>query len=146
MIPGNVPKFADGGIVTSPGLAMVGEKGPEAVVPLAKGIKGADIHANIHKEHVVTQPQTTEVTSPELNDIASQSDRQTELLEETVKLLSRLEEYLKPSSLSLGRSPDEVKASTNITVNSPPNYFKWTQGKHLQTTAKAVLNVGAHIG
>ena len=30
----NIPMLADGGIVTSPTLAMIGERGPEAVVPL----------------------------------------------------------------------------------------------------------------
>jgi hypothetical protein len=33
----NIPGFADGGIVTRPTLAMVGEKGPEAIVPLGRG-------------------------------------------------------------------------------------------------------------
>jgi hypothetical protein len=32
-----VPKLAEGGIINTPTLAMVGEKGPEAVVPLAEG-------------------------------------------------------------------------------------------------------------
>jgi hypothetical protein len=33
----NVPKLASGGIVTKPTLAVVGEAGPEAVVPLSRG-------------------------------------------------------------------------------------------------------------
>ena len=33
----NIPKLAAGGIVTSPTLALIGESGPEAVVPLGKG-------------------------------------------------------------------------------------------------------------
>jgi hypothetical protein len=32
----NIPGFADGGIVTGPTLAMVGEKGPEAIIPLSQ--------------------------------------------------------------------------------------------------------------
>ena len=32
-----VPKLADGGIVNTPTLALIGEKGPEAVIPLAEG-------------------------------------------------------------------------------------------------------------
>jgi hypothetical protein len=31
---GNIPKMATGGIVNSPTIAMIGEAGPEAVVPL----------------------------------------------------------------------------------------------------------------
>jgi archaellum component FlaC len=40
---GNIPKMATGGVVTRPTLAMIGEKGPEAVVPLNKagGMGGA---------------------------------------------------------------------------------------------------------
>lgn len=37
----NVPKFGAGGIVTRPTLAMIGERGPEAVVPLGGGIGSA---------------------------------------------------------------------------------------------------------
>lgn len=32
----NIPKLAEGGIVSSPTIAMIGEAGPEAVVPLSK--------------------------------------------------------------------------------------------------------------
>ena len=37
----NIPRLAEGGIVTQPTLAMVGESGPEAVVPLGRGGAGA---------------------------------------------------------------------------------------------------------
>jgi hypothetical protein len=46
----NVPKYGDGGIVTKPTLAIIGEKGPEKVVPLGKdqpqpvSITFGDIH------------------------------------------------------------------------------------------------------
>ncbi len=33
----NIPQLANGGIVTKPTLALIGERGPEAVVPLSKG-------------------------------------------------------------------------------------------------------------
>lgn len=35
-LPTDIPKFADGGIVTKPTIALIGEAGPEAVVPLNK--------------------------------------------------------------------------------------------------------------
>jgi len=43
IIPGgmfDIPHLADGGIVTKPTIALVGESGPEAVVPLGKGTGG----------------------------------------------------------------------------------------------------------
>lgn len=39
-IVGKIPGFADGGIVTKPTLALIGEKGPEAIVPLGGGTPG----------------------------------------------------------------------------------------------------------
>jgi hypothetical protein len=49
----NIPMLAAGGIVTSPTLAMIGEAGPEAVVPLSRagefGMGGGNnvtIHVN----------------------------------------------------------------------------------------------------
>jgi hypothetical protein len=38
-----VPMLAEGGIVTRPTLAMVGERGPEAVIPLGRGNAGSNI-------------------------------------------------------------------------------------------------------
>jgi hypothetical protein len=42
----NIPMLAEGGIVTGPTLAMVGEKGPEAVIPLSKmgGMGGVTVN------------------------------------------------------------------------------------------------------
>jgi phage-related minor tail protein len=41
-----IPKLASGGIVTSPTLAMIGEGGPEAVIPLNKAGSGITININ----------------------------------------------------------------------------------------------------
>jgi hypothetical protein len=37
----NIPMLADGGIVTGPTLALIGERGPEAVIPLNRMNSGA---------------------------------------------------------------------------------------------------------
>jgi hypothetical protein len=47
----NIPMLANGGIVTSATLAMIGESGPEAVIPLSKAGQfgmGGDTNVNIH--------------------------------------------------------------------------------------------------
>lgn len=46
----NIPMLADGGIVNSPTLAMIGERGPEAVVPLDRfrGTGGGDITIHVN--------------------------------------------------------------------------------------------------
>jgi hypothetical protein len=55
--------FATGGIVTSPQLAMVGEAGPEAIIPLDQ--MGGDI--TVHSHIYLDGKQITEVVSKELH-------------------------------------------------------------------------------
>lgn len=44
-----IPMMAEGGIVTSPTLAMIGEAGPEAVIPLSRlGQTGGGVTINVH--------------------------------------------------------------------------------------------------
>jgi hypothetical protein len=49
----NIPMLANGGIVTSPTLAMIGERGPEAVIPLTGpnaggGMGGNTVNINVN--------------------------------------------------------------------------------------------------
>jgi hypothetical protein len=44
---GVIPRMAEGGIVSSPTLALIGEAGPEAVVPLNRMRTGGDITINV---------------------------------------------------------------------------------------------------
>ena len=43
----SIPALAQGGIVTQPTLALIGEAGPEAVVPLSRGMSGSNSTSNI---------------------------------------------------------------------------------------------------
>jgi hypothetical protein len=48
----DIPYLADGGIVTGPTLAMIGEKGPEAVIPLTgrnAGVRWHYLHYDQHR-------------------------------------------------------------------------------------------------
>jgi hypothetical protein len=53
----DIPYLADGGIVRSPTLAMIGEAGPEAVVPLTRGRDylggGGETHVHVHLSGIV---------------------------------------------------------------------------------------------
>lgn len=53
----DIPYLADGGIVRSPTLAMIGEAGPEAVVPLTRGRDylggGGETHVHVHLTGIV---------------------------------------------------------------------------------------------
>jgi hypothetical protein len=43
-----IPLLAEGGIVTDPTLAMIGERGPEAVIPLNRANMGGNITVNVY--------------------------------------------------------------------------------------------------
>ena len=43
----NLPRMAEGGIVNSPTLALIGEAGPEAVVPLDRMNTGGGVTVNV---------------------------------------------------------------------------------------------------
>lgn len=43
----NIPMLAEGGIVTKPTIAMIGEAGAEAVIPLSKGMGGMNVVINV---------------------------------------------------------------------------------------------------
>lgn len=53
----HVPRMAEGGIVTRPTLAVVGERGPEAVVPLRSGVGGVRIDRVEINIYDATDPQ-----------------------------------------------------------------------------------------
>lgn len=58
-----IPHLAEGGIVTSPTFALIGEKGPEAVVPLSggkasAGVGSPTININIHAANVIASEMT----------------------------------------------------------------------------------------
>jgi hypothetical protein len=43
----DIPMLANGGIVTSPTLALIGERGPEAVIPLSGANAGSGMGNNV---------------------------------------------------------------------------------------------------
>ena len=58
-----IPHLADGGIVTSPTVALIGEAGPEAIVPLSKmGGMGGGINITVNVAGSVVQEQDLAVS------------------------------------------------------------------------------------
>jgi hypothetical protein len=58
-----IPKLADGGIVSRPTIALIGEAGPEAIVPLSrsKGF-GSGIHVTVNVQGSVIREKDLAVT------------------------------------------------------------------------------------
>ena len=75
---GPFPKLAEGGIVTAPTLALIGEAGPEAVVPLDgnHGVGGNTINLNIDVSGV-TDRSDKRALAREISDLINQELRRT---------------------------------------------------------------------
>jgi hypothetical protein len=59
-----LPMLAEGGIVTSPTLALIGERGPEAVVPLDRSDAfGAELHVHIEGQPDYSMTEEKIITS-----------------------------------------------------------------------------------
>lgn len=71
-----VPGYALGGIVTSPTLAMVGEAGPEAIIPLSGMGGGAQIITNhFHISGFIQDEMTLRAATQEISRILKEEDR-----------------------------------------------------------------------
>ena len=60
---GTIPRLANGGIVTRPTIAMIGEAGPEAIIPLGKGRSagGANLTINITGNTLLDRDSATKM-------------------------------------------------------------------------------------
>ena len=65
----DLPYLAQGGIVTEPTLAVLGEKGPEAVVPLGQGGMG-EYHTHIHVDYYGEPPDSEDSLVDLLEQVA----------------------------------------------------------------------------
>lgn len=65
----DVPHLAGGGIVTRPTMALIGEAGPEAVVPLGRGGIGGTVVVHVHGS-VITEKNLVETIRRGINDAA----------------------------------------------------------------------------
>ena len=69
-----IPMLAAGGIVTRPTLALVGEAGPEAVIPLrrnaglADNTGGGDVHIHVHGSYAGSKEQLARTVVDALNE------------------------------------------------------------------------------
>jgi len=57
--------MAAGGVVASPTLAMIGESGPEAVIPLGRGGMGTTVNVNVAGS-VLTESEIGEIVQEQL--------------------------------------------------------------------------------
>lgn len=87
----------------------------------------------------------------ELGEIASANSTQVEQMNQMIALLTQMVNQAGGESESFvgsiinGLGGDMDSTMTNSVVTSPPKYYKWSTGKHMQTSALGVSNL-ANIG
>ena len=64
-----MPRLAEGGIVTQPTVALIGEAGSEAVVPLKKGMGMGDITVNINNGNFLGDEYEAEMFANKIAEI-----------------------------------------------------------------------------
>ena len=131
-----------GGIQTSGNSNDEQAQRPRAIPPASANL---DMQRRVQQERVTSQPSATNVSSPELAQIAASSQETKQATTQMVALLQALVNYMKPQASQVGGSEGGGAGSggTNVQVSSPPKYYKWNTGKHNQTAGKGVTNVGS---
>lgn len=111
-IHAEIPKFGDGGMVLGPTLAMIGEKGPEAVVPINKMIP------NLEKTMKQFEEFKEEFSSKSETSIKSLTSDLRQVLQDTVAQLSRSQnDVLVPGLQNLTNVMQDVLKSSEQSVD-----------------------------
>jgi hypothetical protein len=66
------PAMAAGGIVTKPTVALIGEAGPEAVIPLGKGMGGVTINYDLKGAYILDQNRFQQILKQNADSIATE--------------------------------------------------------------------------
>ncbi len=100
-----------------------------------------DVHTSVHRDAVGTEAGVATVSSPELSRVASATDAQISLQTQMVHHLSRISEYLKPSTKGESSTNAGGSTATNYVTHRPAKFFKWTTGQHHQLGCKDIGNI-----
>jgi hypothetical protein len=71
----SIPRFADGGIVTKPTIPLVGQRGPEMIVPFAGTYAGGGINITIHLDVINKDADSQAVMAMLAREIQKQVQR-----------------------------------------------------------------------
>lgn len=74
-IGGVIPRFANGGIVTKPTLALIGESGPEAITPLGEGVGNTVNNVTFNISASISNDMDIRELASRINDLLVQDYR-----------------------------------------------------------------------
>ncbi len=141
-----LPHFAAGGIVSGPTMAMLGESGPEAVVPLDVFAPSGqvipkpitDIETQVQQDHAGRQGNGASMMSAELHMISMMSQKQVSILAMQLEELREIKQSLMPGSRGAGNPSTRSK----IKPQSSPDYHRFSFGQYGGNASKNIINDG----
>jgi len=118
---------------------------PVSVSTASPGLANkANVEQKLMKDKASLSPNKSEVTSPELDALTTETEEQTEILSQMKDLFEQFLEAVKPKSSANTSSGGEPGSTTPQTVvGKPTNYYRRVAGNIGQTPGKATLNLGA---
>jgi hypothetical protein len=104
----------------------------------------SNIETKIMKDKATLSPDKSEIISPELENLTSEAEEQTEVLMEMRDLFEKFLDLMKPKSV-IGSEGGEEPGSTKSrrVVGKPTNYYRRAIGNVSQSPGKASVNLGA---
>ena len=130
-----VTQATEGATVTSPVATVATTASPVGM--------NNDVASAIKQEQAQSQPPSSEIMSPELNKIASESTTQTEKLDQLVALMREIVNQNKQGSdINVGQSATNTNTSINKVQQKPPNYFRVPTGMVNQLSTRNAANIG----
>lgn len=105
-----------------------------------------DVHDQVRQNAVSSEPSASQVSSPELSQIAKAATEEADSQKQMIMLLEEMLKIFKGESTKAGNSGANVgDTAANKVGQKPNNYYRWHTGNQFQQGAKQVLNVGAGI-
>lgn len=132
----NIGSYSD--IFDENGRLRTIEMGRTGIEPVALH----NIHKKIEENIASAEPSNTKISSPELEEVAEDTDKMVSLLTSMAKDIHTLLEYLKPSSTSGGGITTVGATKSKIKPLSPPQYHQLSFGRFADSAVKGVINDG----
>ena len=123
---------------------------PSTTVPVAVSTASptaanrANIEQKLMKDKASLSPAKSEVVSPELGALTTETEEQTVVLNQMKELFEQFLEMLKPKSqASTGEGGEPGSTLPKNVVGKPTNYYRRVSGNVGQGPGKATVNLGA---
>jgi hypothetical protein len=101
-----------------------------------------DVAKQVEQKKAESSTAKTEILSPELQEMVSETNEQTLLLEKMVDLFQQFIDMAKPSKKTESVDQLVMHSPNGKPVRTPNNYYRSPVGHVTQTSAKSVSNVG----